>query len=80
MSKVNYGMPLKETGLPDGYVSFMVRDLGPLEKAAIINLLVDDLRSSDYKLIDGDNPEDDYMSEITYNPDADKLTFWTENL
>ena len=23
---------------------------------------------------------DDYMSEITYDPDADKLTFWTENL
>ena len=80
MSKVNYGMPLRDTGLPEGMIKYIVKDLGPLEKAAIINTLLGDLISSDCKFIDGDNPGDDFLSELTYDPDTDNLIFWTENL
>jgi hypothetical protein len=80
MSKVNYGMPLRDTGLPEGMINYITKDLGPLEKAAIINTLLGDLISSDCKFIDGDNPGDDFLSELTYDPDTDNLIFWTENL
>ena len=51
-----------------------------MEICGIINKLITMLYSGGAKIIDGDNPEDDFLDRISYDQESDNLYFWTENL
>lgn len=79
MEKANYGIEADCDTSAD-IIALLTADKNPVEICGIMNKLLTMLYSSDVKIIDGDNPKDDFLDVITYDQDSDNLYFWTENL
>lgn len=79
MQNVNYGIEADCDTSAD-IIALLTADKNPVEICGIINKLLTMLYSSGVKVIDGDNPKDDFLDRITYDRDTDNLYFWTENI
>lgn len=79
MQNVNYGIDADCDTSAD-IIALLTSDKNHVEICGIINKLLTMLYSSGVKVIDGDNPKDDFLDRITYDRDSDNLYFWTENL
>ena len=79
MQNVNYGIEADCDTSVD-IIALLTADNNPVEICGIINKLITMLYSGGAKIIDGDNPEDDFLDRISYDQESDNLYFWTENL
>ena len=79
MQNVNYGIEADCDTSVD-IIALLTADKNPVEICGIINKLITLLYSGGAKIIDGDNPEDDFLDRISYDQESDNLYFWTENL
>nr|DAT26936.1 MAG TPA: hypothetical protein [Caudoviricetes sp.] len=79
MQNVNYGIEADCNTSVD-IIALLTADKNPVEICGIINKLITMLYSGGAKIIDGDNPEDDFLDRISYDQESDNLYFWTENL
>lgn len=79
MQNVNYGTEADCDTSVD-IIALLTADKNPVEICGIINKLITMLYSGGAKIIDGDNPEDDFLDRISYDQESDNLYFWTENL
>ena len=79
MSKARYGIDARCDTNVD-LIQVITDKKNPIEICGIVNRLLDILFSSGVKVIDGYNPNDDYLDRISYDPESDNLYFWTENL
>ena len=79
MQNVNYGIEADCDTSVD-IIALLTADKNPVEICGIINKLITMLYSGGAKIIDGDNPEDDFLERISYDQESDNLYFWTENL
>ena len=79
MQNVNYGIEADCDTSVD-IIALLTADKNPVEICGIINKLITMLYSGGATIIDGDNPEDDFLDRISYDQESDNLYFWTENL
>lgn len=79
MQNVNYGIEADCDTSVD-IIALLTADKNHVEICGIINKLITMLYSGGAKIIDGDNPEDDFLDRISYDQESDNLYFWTENL
>lgn len=79
MSKARYGIDARCDTNVD-LIQVITDKKNPIEICGIVNQLLDILFSSGVKVIDGYNPNDDYLDRISYDSESDNLYFWTENL
>ena len=79
MQNVKYGIEADCDTSVD-IIALLTADKNPVEICGIINKLITMLYSGGAKIIDGDNPEDDFLDRISYDQESDNLYFWTENL
>ena len=79
MQNVNYGIEADCDTSVD-IIALLTADKNPVEICGIIHKLITMLYSGGAKIIDGDNPEDDFLDRISYDQESDNLYFWTENL
>ena len=79
MSKANYGVDARCDTNAD-LVEIITQGKNQVEICGIINRLLEVLFSGGNKVIDGDNPKDDYLDCISYDEESDNLYFWTENI
>ena len=79
MQRVNYGTDADCDTTVD-MISLLTNGRNPVEIRGIINKLLQILYSGGARVIDGDNPEDDFLDRISYDRESDNLYFWTEDL
>lgn len=79
MKTANYGIDADCDTSVD-IIALLTADKNPVEICGIINKLITMLYSGGAKIIDGENPEDDFLDRISYDQESDNLYFWTENL